>query len=249
MTLNPFKPFAAYLSPYLKRILAGVLFLLASQALSTAIPIAMQWAVDAAKAGYEAFRADDLSVVDHAAHDVLVYALAAGLLALAVMGFQMAMRWMFSSMARFVEYDMRTRYFEHLLTLSLSFYNSTSVGDLMTRATNDIGTIRMFLAFGLRMILTASMALPLSLVVMMTIDWQLALLALLPMPVMALVMNRVAGRVKVGFRASQEQFSTITARIQENLSGIRVVKAYVRRYTEMMGFRTLNDEYLRRNNM
>jgi ATP-binding cassette subfamily B protein len=82
---------------------------------------------------------------------------------------------------------------------------------------------------------------------MATIHWRLALCALISMPVLAIVMNRVAVKVNVSFRAIQEQFSTISARIQENIAGIRVVKAYVRRSAETDYFKALNDEYLRRN--
>ena len=128
-----------------------------------------------------------------------------------------------------------------------SFYNHTPTGDLMARATNDIQAIRMFLAFGVRMIVTAALAFPLSLVVMATIDWKLAIYAILPMPLLALVMNRVAAKINVGFRDIQEQFSTISARIQENLAGIRVVKAFVRRKQEIELFKHLNEDYLQKN--
>ena len=207
----------------------------------------MQWAVDAAKSGYEARASGDLGAADLAVSAVLRYSIVIAVLALVIMGMQMVMRWMFSSMARYVEYDMRQKFFERLLTLSLAYYQKMPTGDLMARATNDISAVRMYLAFGLRMILTASLALPFSLIVMLTIDWKLALIALVPMPIMVLVMNRIAGRVNVGFRGVQEQFSTISARIQENLSGIRVVKAYVRRHSEEDYFRGLNDEFLKRN--
>ena len=219
----------------------------ASQLVSTAIPLLMQWAVDAAKSGFEARERGDLATADIAVSAVLRYSVAIAFLALVVMGMQMVMRWMFSSMARYVECDIREKFFERLLTLSLAYYQKMPTGDLMARATNDISAVRMYLAFGLRMMLTASLALPFSLVVMLTIDWKLALLALVPMPIMVLVLNRIAGKVNTGFRDVQEQFSTISARIQENLSGIRVVKAYVRRHTEEDYFRGLNDEFLKRN--
>ena len=79
------------------------------------------------------------------------------------------------------------------------------------------------------------------------IDWKLAIFAVLPMPVMALVMNRLAGRVHHGFRSVQEQFSRISARVQENLSGIRVVKAFAQGREEMDAFDELNRDYLVKN--
>lgn len=247
MTLNPFKPFQSYLKPYKNRIIVGLLLLVASQLVATAIPIVMQWAVDGAKAGFEANQSGDLATVESALDEVVYYAVYIVLLALFTMLLQMGMRWALNSMARYVEYDMRTVYFDHLLRLPRSFYNHMPTGDLMARATNDIQAIRMFLAFGVRMILTAALAFPLSLFVMATIDWQLALYSILPMPFLAIVMNRVAAKINVGFREVQEQFSNISARVQENLAGIRVVKAYVRREQEIGVFKDLNEDYLKKN--
>ena len=247
MTLNPFKPFSSYLKPYRKKIALGLTLLVGSQLASTAIPIFLQWAVDMAQTGYEANQAGNTIAVETALNEVIYYAVYIVLLAILSMLLQMGMRWALNSMARYVEYDMRAAYFDHLLRLPTSFYNHMPTGDLMARATNDIQAIRMFLAFGVRMIVTAALAFPLSLVVMATIDWKLAIYAILPMPLLALVMNRVAAKINVGFRDIQEQFSTISARIQENLAGIRVVKAFVRREQEIEVFKHLNEDYLQKN--
>ena len=247
MTLNPFKPFSSYLKPYRKKIALGLTLLVGSQLASTAIPIFLQWAVDMAQTGYEANQAGNTIAVETALNEVIYYAVYIVLLAILSMLLQMGMRWALNSMARYVEYDMRAAYFDHLLRLPPSFYNHMPTGDLMARATNDIQAIRMFLAFGVRMIVTAALAFPLSLVVMATIDWKLAIYAILPMPLLALVMNRVAAKINVGFRDIQEQFSTISARIQENLAGIRVVKAFVRREQEIEVFKHLNEDYLQKN--
>lgn len=247
MSLNPFKPFSTYLAPYHKRITIGLLFLLGSQLVTTAIPLVMQWAVDIAKTGYEANQIGNALQVESALNELVYYAFYIVILALIAMLLQMAMRWALNSMARHVEYDMRTAFFDHLLLLPQSYYNHMPTGDLMARATNDIQAIRMFLAFGIRMIITAALAFPLSLAVMATINWELALYALLPMPLLALVMNRVAAKINVGFRDIQAQFSNISARIQENLAGIRLVKSYVRREQEIEVFRNLNEDYLQKN--
>jgi ATP-binding cassette subfamily B protein len=82
---------------------------------------------------------------------------------------------------------------------------------------------------------------------MCSIDWQLAVWSLLPMPILSLIMRRVAGSVHLSFRQVQEAFSSISARVQENLSGARVVKAYVQREPEIEVFRTLNRDYVDKN--
>jgi len=247
LTLNPFKPFTEYLQPYKQRIFIGLLLLAGAQLVSTGIPIVMQWAIDTAKAGYEAGLAGQDTVMESAVGDVLHYS--AIILGLAVLQLLLSvgMRWALNSMARFVEYDIRRKYFDRLLLLSIAYFHRTPTGDLMARATNDLNAIRMFLAFGIRMIVTAALAFPMSLGVMAAIDWQLAVYSLLPMPLLAIVMNRVAAKINVGFREVQEQFANITARVQENLAGIRVVKAYVRRKMEIEVFQNLNQEYLEKN--
>ncbi len=159
----------------------------------------------------------------------------------------MGMRWLFTSISRFAEYDIRQTYFAQLLKLSLRYYHRTPTGDLMSRATNDLNAVRMFLGFGIRMVFDAVLAVSMGLAVMCTIDWKLSFVALLPLPILAFAMNRAASGIYDGFRAVQDQFSNISARVQENLAGMRVVKAYVQREHEIRAFDILNDEYLARN--
>ena len=250
MNLNPFKPFARYLKPHAKRIALGLSLMVAAQLVSAAIPLVLQQAVDVAKTALDAARGlvePLVTYTDSAAGDVGL--LAAGIVGLALgqMGLQMGMRWCLNSTSRLVDNDIRQAYFSHLLTLSLSFFHKNRIGDLMARATNDVQAVRMFLGFGIRMLFEAVLALGLSLAIMCTIDWQLALWALLPMPILSVIMRQVAGSVHHGFRQVQESFSSISARVQENLSGVRVVKAYVQRQPEIEAFRDLNRDYVDKN--
>jgi ATP-binding cassette, subfamily B, multidrug efflux pump len=250
MILNPFKPFGRYLRPHWKRISLGLSLLTVAQLVSTAVPLALQEAVDIAKAGYEATQGlvEPLATrTGSAAGDVGFYAAVIVGLALLQMFLSMIMRWCLNSTSRMIDADIRQVYFYHLLTLSLSFFHRNRVGDLMARATNDVQAVRMFLGFGIRMLFEALLAFAFSLIVMCSIDWQLALWSLLPMPLLSIIMRQVAGKVHVGFRAVQEAFSTISARVQENLAGVRVVKAYVQREPEIDNFRTLNRDYVDKN--
>lgn len=239
--MNFLKPFWPYLKNYKGRIAWGVLLVGLSQLASSAIPYMLKLAVDAVEAGLKSD--PNASVFD----TVTFYAWVIVGLALAQMAFGMGMRWHIQATSRYVENDIRERYFSHLLTMSMSYYSRMSTGDLMSRATHDVNAIRMFLSFGIRMLFDAAIALSLGLAVMCFIDWQLALYALIPMPFLSFAMNRVAGRINSGFREVQELFADISSRVQENLSGIRVVKAYVQRKGEIAVFEKLNRKFLDKN--
>ncbi|MFT5366585.1 MAG: ATP-binding cassette subfamily B multidrug efflux pump [Candidatus Latescibacterota bacterium] len=239
--MNFIKPFWPYLKNYKARIAWGVLMVALAQVASSAIPYMLKLAVDAIEVGLESESKDAVLST------VAFYALIIVALALVQMAFGMGMRWQIQATSRYVENDIREQYFRHLLTMSMKYYSQMPTGDLMSRATHDVNSIRMFLSFGIRMLFDAAIALTLGLTVMCFIDWQLALYALIPMPFLTLAMNRVAGRINTGFREVQELFADISSRVQENLSGIRVVKAYVQREGEIETFEKLNRQYLNKN--
>jgi ATP-binding cassette subfamily B multidrug efflux pump len=241
---NPIKLFWPFVKPYTKRIVAGLSLLALSQAAATAIPYVLKVAVDAIKASSEGRPLPAESVFGA---DVWSYGLLIVGLAVVTMGLGMGMRWLFNSVSRHIEFDIREQYFAHLVKLSLSYYQRTPTGDLMSRATNDLNAVRMFLGFGIRMLFDALIAVSMGLAVMCTIDWQLSLIALTPLPVLAFVMNRAASGIYLGFMDVQDHFSKISARVQENLAGMRVVKAYVQREFEISEFDELNSAYLDKN--
>jgi len=243
---QPIDLFWPYLRPYKKEVVWGMVLIAAAQAVSTTIPLFFRKVVDDVHAWVEGEAAAP-RWADSIQGDILVYVGMIGTLALIQMGFQMGMRWLLNSAARRAENDIRQDYFYHLLTLPISYYHKTPTGDLMSRATNDLNAVRMFLGFGLRMLFDAVLAFALGLIVMCYLDWKLAIYALLPMPVLALVMNRVASSIHANFREVQEGFSRISARVQENISGIRAVKAYVQREPEIADFDVLNDDFLEKN--
>ena len=239
MSLNPFKPFAAYLRPYRWALVAGLAFLLGEQLISVSIPLILERAIDQARASLDQ-AAPDLTFLTHYA--VLIVGLG---LAQWCMAF--GMRWHLASTSYRVERDIRQRYFAHLLTLPLGYFQQARTGDLMARATNDVEAVQRYLSHGFRMFLSALLGFSLSMVAMCLYDWQLTLYALLPMPVMTLILRFVGGRVRRRYRLVQEQFAAISTCLQENLSGMRVVKAFARRLGEINHFTQLNDEYVERN--
>ena len=222
----------------------GLALLTVMQAAATAIPYVLKIAVDAIKATVDggAFLSEAIFEDDVRSYGWLIVGLA-----LLQMGLGMGLRWCFTSISRFAEYDIRKDYFAHLVKLSLRYYQRTPTGDLMSRATNDLNAVRMFLGFGVRMVFDAVLAVGMGLAVMCTIDWKLSLIALVPLPLLAFAMNRAASGIYDGFRDVQDHFSKISARVQENLAGMRVVKAYVQREHEVSDFDELNRAYLDKN--
>ncbi len=239
MSFNPFKPFASYLRPYRWALVAGLAFLLGEQLVSVSIPLVLESAIDQAQAS-----------LDQAAPDwtfLAYYAAVIVGLGLAQWGMAFGMRWHLAATSYRVERDIRQCYFAHLLTLPLGYFQQARTGDLMARATNDVEAVQRYLSHGFRMFLSALLGFSLSMVAMCLYDWQLTLYALLPMPVMTVILRLVGGKVRTRYRLVQEQFAAMSTCLQENLSGVRVVKAFARHRREIDRFTRLNDEYVERN--
>ena len=239
MSLNPFKPFASYLRPYRWALVIGLTFLLGEQLVSVSIPLVLERAIDQARASLDQ-TAPDLTFLTHYAALIVGLGLAQWCMAF-------GMRWHLASTSYRVERDIRQRYFAHLLTLPLGYFQQARTGDLMARATNDVEAVQRYLSHGFRMFLSAILGFSFSMVAMCLYDWELTLYALLPMPIMTVILRFVGSRVRRRYRRVQEQFAAISTCLQENLSGMRVVKAFARRRGEIDHFTQLNDEYVERN--
>ncbi|MEE2830929.1 MAG: ABC transporter ATP-binding protein [Candidatus Latescibacterota bacterium] len=207
-----------------------------SQVASTLIPLQIGAAVDVLQSG----EADVLSAVRVRVLSILTLAAF-----VAIGGY--AMRRLMGVASTWIEYDIRTTYFAHLLAQPLSFYQEHRTGDLMARATNDLTQVRIFFTYGLRGIAETTLIFIFSVTMMCRIDWRLSLLVLIPLPLMSFFIVRMAAIVHTRFRAIQDYFGDISNFIQENLSGIRVIKAYVQGPAQSRVFEGLNQEYLKRN--
>jgi ATP-binding cassette subfamily B multidrug efflux pump len=250
MALNPLKPFQQYLRTYRYMVLLGLVFLLAVQLIQTAIPLVLKFAIDDSKAYLDARKLDQAlppTWTGTPTGDLAAYGLIVAVLGILQWFLNFGMRWNFTALSRYVERDIRAKYVRHLVTLPLSFFSTAPVGDLMARATNDVEAIQRFLHHAFRMSLMGILTFFLSLALMCTIDWYLAVLSLIPMPVMVLTARMMAGRMRRGYRNVQEQFGVMSSRIQENLSGMRIVKAFARSHLEISKFSDLNEEYVERN--
>ena len=255
--INPFAPFSRHLRRYRRALGVGLLCILGGQSLNVLNPLILERTVDAITGrAHQPGRVTDLvtgirsgveGVLGGRVGDIAFFA---GLylgIALSMGALRFGMHRTINAMSRRVEYDIRNEYFAHLLKLPLAYFQKTLTGDLMARATNDLEAVRMFIGIGLMFLMEAVIVFSASLTVMLTINVRLTIFSLLPLPILSFLVNRLAFRVHNRFRDIQEHFSVISARVQENLAGMRVVKAYVREAQEEADFRSLNDVYLEKN--
>lgn len=148
--------------------------------------------------------------------------------------------------SRKFEYDLRNDYFRRVLALSRAFFNRTSTGDIMARATNDINFVRDFIGPGV-MYTIDMLRVPVSLGMMLWLSVRLTVIALVPLPFLSVVVYFLVRFMHRESRIVQEQFGAVTARVQENLAGARVVKAYGIADRETARFRRESERYMRDN--
>jgi ATP-binding cassette subfamily B protein len=149
--------------------------------------------------------------------------------------------------SRKIEYDLKNDFYAHLQTLSLNFFKSNSTGDLMSRATNDLNAVRNYLGPGIMYSLNTTFRLVFALSAMIAISPELTLFALLPAPLLSYGVYRIGKIIHDRSQELQERYARITSKVQENLSGIRVVKAYTREESEIKQFENLNQDYYGKN--
>ena len=178
-----------------------------------------------------------------------VWKLAGAIIATALVGgvLRFGMREWMNGLSRWVEYDLRNALFEHLEALDASYYTRTRTGDIMARLTNDLSAVRMTAGPAIMYLTNTIFGGIFALYFMMGIDVRLTLLALCPMILLPLISVRMAKLIHIRFESVQEHFSSLTTHAQENLTGVRIVRAYRQEDAEIRHFGALNEEYLTRN--
>jgi ATP-binding cassette subfamily B protein len=226
------------LLPYLKRHRKTLLVGLGCLLLRTVFSVASPWVLRHA--------VDDLTL-GVTREKLLAYA---GLIVgvVTVEGFFLyQMRMLLIGVSREIEYELRGDLFRHLTRLSARYYHSMRTGDLMSRATSDLSAVRMVLGPGI-MYTASTLATFLGTIALMaTISPRLLGLSLVPLLFVTVLVRYFGRRIHERFEAVQAQLSNLSALVQENLSGARVVRAYVQEAHEMERFEAANAEYLRRN--
>ncbi len=159
--------------------------------------------------------------------------------------FRFWMRKILIGVSREIEYDLRNDFLAHLQRMSLSFFQSNNTGDIMSRATNDLNAVRSVLGPGIMYSITTAITVVIATAILLRINWQLTLLAYVPLGLASFTVKKVGQQIHDKFEQIQAQFSAISTKAQENLSGIRIVKAFAREDSEIREFKALNEDYVR----
>ena len=178
---------------------------------------------------------------------ILRYALL--ILGVALVGglFRFGQRSLIGSVARRIEYELRGDFFKHLQKMQKSYFEQVDTGDLMSRATNDLDAVHRLLGFAIIYIADATVFFGFALVIMLRIDVTLTMLALIPYPILAVLVQFISKSLHNNFERIQEGFSKMNTKVQENLSGVRVVRAYTLEQSEIEEFDRQNLNFVNLN--
>lgn len=197
-----------------KALFLGILALIGVDGLQLMIPLVFQRVIDSLASG-----AADSEFIWKMGLSVLGIALG-----MAVCRF--FWRWFIVGASHRIDRDLRSEFYSHLQGLPAQYFDNTKVGDVMAHATNDINAVRMACGMATIASFDAIFMSAASIIMLLTIDWKLALVTMIPLPVIALLVTRFAGMIHDRFDRVQKAFSGLSDKAQEAFSGIRVVKAY-----------------------
>jgi ATP-binding cassette subfamily B protein len=219
---------------YRRPFLVGFACVIAASTISLTAPWVLKYAIDDLNRGVTAEK-------------VRLYS--AALLLLAAIGgvFRFLTRRIIVGVSRDFEYDLRNDFFAALQRQHAGYFQQHRTGDLMSRATNDLSAVRMMIGPAVMYTASTGLTFIIAIVLMLSIDSRLTLIALVPLPLVSLIVRYVGAAIHHRFQKIQEQFSDISAVTQESLAGVRVVRAYRQESAEIERFRSANDEYVRRN--
>ncbi|MEL7371149.1 MAG: ABC transporter ATP-binding protein [Myxococcota bacterium] len=222
-----------YFTRYRATFLLGILFLGLTQAAALSVPQLLRIATDGLVAQ---------------SHDV-VWNAAIGIMMLAVAGavVRILSRVLIFNSGRRVEYDIRSDVFGHLQALAPSFYQQMPPGQVMSRMVADLSQIRLLLGPGLLNLTNTALVYLVAIPLLLLMDWQLTLMALLPLPVL-LGLGRIFAKYIYKFsREAQDKLGVLSSKVQENLSGVMTVRAYSIEKAEEQAFLNMADDYLATN--
>jgi ATP-binding cassette subfamily B protein len=232
--MDDLRKFWRYFRPYKTSLILGVACILASVVANLYIPQIVGQAIDV---NWNGVTWAQLTV---SALKVLGASVVSGI-------FLFLQRRILIGISRKIEYDLRQDFYQHLVNQPQSFFQEHRVGDLMARATNDLAAVRQLagpmIMYSLQTLFVVVLILPL----MFLISWKLTLLLFVTMPLVSLTVKFFGQQVHVRFEKIQEFFAQITARAQENFTGVRVVRAYAQEGAEIAAFNELNRQYAERN--
>jgi ABC-type multidrug transport system fused ATPase/permease subunit len=221
--MRTFRRLFGFLRPYRRQLWGSLVFAWAAMGMTVLIPWLVGRTVDAIR--------------DRDQSELLPLAAAILAAALLRLGLTVVRRLVAGKVSLAVEFDLRQRFYSHLQALELGFFDSQQTGQLMSRATVDLQSIRFFLGYGLIFITQNLLTLTLATAVMLAIKPDLALLALLPAPFVVLTAARYSRLSRPAVQEVQQRIAELTAEAEENVSGIRIVKAFAREEHQLRRFR------------
>jgi ATP-binding cassette subfamily B protein len=224
----------AYLRPHWRQARLGIIALLIVNGIGAYIPLLIRDSIDRLRTAFD---------FDHVWPKVLLILI----LACLMWAIRMASRMLLFGLGRQVEFDLKQTIFQHLLTLEPSYFSTNTTGDLINRATSDVDNIRRLLGFAVLSLANTVFAYGLTLPVMMSINVRLTLLAIAVYPFMLITVQLFSEKLRTQQLTVQEELSNLSELIQEDMSGISVIKIYAQEENERRAFRQLNGQLLQAN--
>ena len=232
--MNDLRKLLHYFRPYKISLITGIACIMAYVVFNVSVPLIVGNVIDA---NWKEITWGYLTI---AALKVMGLSFVSGV-------FLFLQRRILIGMSRHVEYDLRNDFYARLVDQPQSFFHEHRTGDLMSRATNDLSAVRQLagpmIMYSLQTVFVVIVILP----ILFVINWKLTLLLLVPMPLVSLTVKYFGQQVHTRFQQIQDFFAQITARAQENFTGVRVVRAYAQERAEIEAFNRLNSEYAQKN--
>ncbi len=233
MANSRLRKLGAYLRPHWKNVSLGILALLVVNGLGVYIPLLI-------RDGIDELRQQTSGSLEQVARFVLLVFLLCSIM----WGIRMSSRILLFGVGRQVEFDLKQRIFQHLLKLEQSYFQVNTAGDLINRATSDLDNIRRLLGFAVLSLANIVFAYSMTLPVMISINWQLSLMALAVYPVMLIAVQLFSDRLRTQQQTVQEELSDLSELIQEDMSGMALIKIYAQEENERQAFRQVNQQLL-----
>jgi ATP-binding cassette subfamily B protein len=222
-----------YFRPYKVSLIIGIVCIMVGVVFNVAVPLVVGNTID----GMAQVSGRMLAI---ASAKVLGASLMSGI-------FLFLQRRILIGMSRHIEYDLRNDFYAALVNQPQSFFHQHRTGDLMARATNDLSAVRQMVGpmimYGLQTLFVVIVIVP----ILFAINFKLTLLLFVTMPLVSLTVKYFGQQVHTRFQQIQDFFAQITARAQENFTGVRVVRAYAQEQSEIEAFNRLNYEYMQKN--
>jgi len=226
---------APYFRRHLSKLLWGFLALMLVDVLQLIIPRVVKWAVDALQQG----QATRWMLLEYGLYIILI--------ALIIGVFRFVWRQLILGFSRTLEIELRNRLFSHLLSLDKAFFQRTTIGEVMALATNDLSSVQLASGMGVVAFVDAVFMGLAAVGFMLYIHPVLTIVAVSPMPILAILTRVLSSRLHRRFKRVQEQFSLMTEFVRSALASIRLVKAYNQEAFQAERFAQMGETYVRNN--